>query len=304
MSSLSLLFSKGYAAAKQFAQSGAKVILACRNSAKGSVAAAKIRNETKNSHVTFDHLDLGDFKSIESFAQRVDKCHVLVNNAGEIIKDRKLVYGIESTMLSNYVGHWYLTKLLLPKLAQTSIQDKREVRIVNVCSRGEKYSDIGPDYLENGKDALDRAFQGPSPYQPFLAYSNSKFFNLLFHKELSRRLVESPLSIITLNANQSNQKFNLTATAVTPGFANTNIFKFAPSFMTNLTAPLRYFTLKTADDGGSELLYAAIAEKGHGVYYGEKKPTASSDYATNKELSNDLWKLTDSIVQKIVKGEK
>jgi NAD(P)-dependent dehydrogenase (short-subunit alcohol dehydrogenase family) len=136
------------------------------------VAAAKIRNQTNNPNVTFDEVDLSDFKSIENFAKRVNKCHILVNNAGEILKDKTFIHGVERTMLTNYVGSWYLTKLLLPKLAQTSIEEQREVRVVNVCSRAEKYSNLGPDYLVNKGQAFDNLFKGPEPHQPFLAYSN------------------------------------------------------------------------------------------------------------------------------------
>jgi hypothetical protein len=106
--------------------------------------------------------------------------------------------------------------------------------------------------------------------------------------------------VISLQPNLQSQNFNIKAVAVTPGFANTDIFKFASPFMTWITAPLRWATLKPAEDGGAELVYAAIAKNAHGVYFGERNPTHSTEHAMNKELSGDLWKYTENVVNNII----
>lgn len=172
--------------------------MACRNVPKGLTAAERIRSVTKNPNVTVDWLDLTDLRSIEKFASKIDKCHVLVNNAGEILANRQEKYGVEKTFLSNYIGPWYLTNLLLPVLAQTSLNDSKEVRVVTVGSRAEKYTTLGQDFSEHGAAALSGVFGGVHPHQPFLSYSTSKLCTLLGHYELTRQISEAPFSLVRI----------------------------------------------------------------------------------------------------------
>jgi retinol dehydrogenase-12 len=70
------------------AQRGARVILACRNIAKGETAAEDIRNTTRNSQVFVEELDLASFESINEFAKRInqneEQVNILINNAGSV----------------------------------------------------------------------------------------------------------------------------------------------------------------------------------------------------------------------------
>ena len=127
----------GLATAREFAARGANVIIGCRDLVKGQKAAASILLATKAEVVVY-HLDLTDFKSIKSFSEHIDKCHVLVNNAGVMLPEKILKYGVELTSLTNHLGPFYLTQLLLPKMRKTAEDEKTEVRIVNVASRLEK----------------------------------------------------------------------------------------------------------------------------------------------------------------------
>lgn len=123
----------GLAAAEQFAELGAKVVLACRDATRAEEAVAKIRKRVPAANVSYEVLDVADLSSIRKFADRTEKCHVLVNNAGAMFSLKEvLTHGIEKTFMTNYLGPWYLTRLLLPALANSSLEDQCETKIVVV----------------------------------------------------------------------------------------------------------------------------------------------------------------------------
>ena len=75
----------GYATAKNLAQKGATIILACRNQEKGQAASKAIQSETGNDRIDVIPLDLSDFAKIreaaETFREKYDQLDVLINNA-------------------------------------------------------------------------------------------------------------------------------------------------------------------------------------------------------------------------------
>lgn len=99
------------------------------------LAVDEIKVHTGNNGVHASYIDLTDLKSIQSFVLRIDKCHCLINNAGAIFPEQKFINGIEQTMLTNYLGPHLLTNLLLPKIRQTSIDDRAECRIIFISSK-------------------------------------------------------------------------------------------------------------------------------------------------------------------------
>lgn len=85
-----------------------------------------------------EQLDVGDLKSVKAFAQlikeRYTKIDLLLNNAGIMFAPFKLTAdGYESHFATNYLGHFLLTHLLLPKLKAAGKEGKN-ARIVNVSS--------------------------------------------------------------------------------------------------------------------------------------------------------------------------
>lgn len=116
-------------------------------------------------------LDLADLASVRRFADTVDRVDVLVNNAGIMAVPYGLtVDGFECQIGVNHLGHFALTNLLLPRLAD---------RVVTVSSTAHYAGYISVKDL-NWKSR---------PYSAWLAYGQSKLANLLFTGELQRRLV-------------------------------------------------------------------------------------------------------------------
>ncbi len=102
---------------------------------------------------------MSNLVSIEQFVQRIKNCHILVNNAGGIVQELHYAFEgkVEQTFLNNYLGTWYLTRLSLPVLAKTSLEDNCEVKIVTVGSSLEGRADFGKAFLSSSnKETLVR----------------------------------------------------------------------------------------------------------------------------------------------------
>ncbi|TRZ26233.1 hypothetical protein HGM15179_000845 [Zosterops borbonicus] len=167
----------GKETARDLAQRGARVIIACRDIAKAEAAASEIRAETGNQQVIVKKLDLADTKSIREFAENFlaeeKKLHVLINNAGVMLCPySKTADGFEMHLGVNHLGHFLLTFLLLECLKQSAPS-----RIVNVSS-----------LAHHGGRIRFHDLQGEKSYNRGLAYCHSKLANVLFTRELARRL--------------------------------------------------------------------------------------------------------------------
>uniref|UniRef100_A0A8D8Q4Y1 Retinol dehydrogenase 13 n=1 Tax=Cacopsylla melanoneura TaxID=428564 RepID=A0A8D8Q4Y1_9HEMI len=167
----------GKATARELARRKAKVIMACRDLEKCEKARREIIVESKNKYVVCKKCDLASQESIRAFAEQVKKenkkIHVLINNAG-ISGCRKMLTQelIEMQLGVNHMGHFLLTMLLLDKL-----KDSAPSRVVNVSSVAHKRGTINKEDL-NSEKSYDRS----------QAYNQSKLANVLFTRELAKRL--------------------------------------------------------------------------------------------------------------------
>lgn len=177
----------GAETARALAQAGAKVTLAVRNLQAGEAVAADIKNTTHNHNIFVSRLDLSDLKSVNAFVTAWHgSLDMLVNNADVMaIPQRQFsAQGHEMQFATNHLGHFALALGLYDALAST-----RHARIVSVSSVGHIDGDM--DF-----DDIDFAHR---PYDPWLAYGQSKTANILFAVEAAKRWASDGIVANALN---------------------------------------------------------------------------------------------------------
>ncbi|MGW8701603.1 SDR family NAD(P)-dependent oxidoreductase [Streptomyces eurythermus] len=184
----------GAETARALATTGAAVTLAVRDVAAGERVAKDIIGSTGNQDVRAAHLDLTDPASITAFtAAWQGPLHVLVNNAGVMAcPEQYTAQGWEWQFATNHLGHFALATGLRGALAAAG-----NARIVVVSSTGHQQSPVM-------WDDVNFAFR---PYDPWLAYGQSKTADVLFAVEATRRWADD----------------NITANALMPGAIYTNL---------------------------------------------------------------------------------
>lgn len=233
----------GYHTALQLARHGASVVLACRSAERGRAALDRMSAAAPGSDIALDSLDLADLSSVRAFAARHGDgpLDILVNNAGVMaIPHRTTADGFEMQFGTNHLGHFALTGLLLPALRAAS------ARVVTVTS----------GFAWTGR--LDFGdLQGERRYRKWAAYSQAKLANLVFAKELDRRVPE------------------LTSVAAHPGYAATNLQQAGPKMQGNtvmekVTGVGNAVIAQSAAAGALPSLYAATADVEGGACYGPR----------------------------------
>ena len=176
----------GLIAARELARHGAAVVLACRNPAKGEAALAEVRAAAPDADVTLAALDLADLASVRAFAEaRSEPVDLLVNNAGLMAPPRQVTKdGFELQLGTNHLGHFALTGLLLERLRAGEAP-----RVVTLSSGAHRMGKIDFDDL-----------QGERRYFRWTAYGQSKLANLLFMRELDRRVRAAGLPLTSVAA--------------------------------------------------------------------------------------------------------
>lgn len=229
---------------------------------------------------TFVPLELDKLSSVKAAAKAINaKIDILINNAGVMaIPYSTNELGIERTVAINHIGHFYLTKLLIPNL-------QVQGRIINLSSDGYK---ICPFQSE------DPGFSNGSRYNPWAAYGQSKTANILFSTALARRGVTSfsvhpgVISSTSLSnhlSDFSRQVKDIQETAL----AYTGV-------------PFQVGRVKTLEQGVSTTVRAALdpsLETSSGAFLQDCQIMPAWEYATSAEMAERLWQWSEDII-----GEK
>jgi retinol dehydrogenase-12 len=258
----------GKITALELARGGAQVLMACRSIDKSQPVADEIKQQTGNDKVEIVQLDLGSLESVRKCAAEIlarnVPIHGLINNAGitaGLRGERTLTPdGFEPTFATNHLGHYLLTRLLLDRIKQTP-----GARIVNVSSHSH--------YMARKLD-LEKVTKLGSRVG-LKEYEVSKLCNVLFTRELARRLAGT----------------GVTTYALHPGQVATNIWRRFPG-------PARWLFVKmmgmiTPEQGAVSSLHCATSPEAAsetGLYYDQKgKQKHPSRLAQSDELAATLW---------------
>ncbi len=156
-----------------------RVLMACRSEERMKRAADEVLIRSKGSgSVALFKLDLSSMESIRRCAKQIlqqeERIDVLINNAGVMMCPlTRTKEGLEMQIGTNHFGHFLFTSLLLER-----IKESAPARIVNVSSLAHEHGRIDLTDLNYERRAYGRVD----------AYGQSKLANVLFTKELARRL--------------------------------------------------------------------------------------------------------------------
>lgn len=260
----------GMATTKALLNEGATVIMLCRDEKRGTEAYQKMLQDG-NSRTYLILCDLGDYDSIRSFArevkERFGRLNILVNNAGFISLDRQETKeGLERQFGINHVGHFLLTTELIDIMPSGG-------RIVNVASGAHKTGKIHFDDVNLHKG-----------FNVFKAYSQSKLANVLFTRELSRRLADK----------------GITVNCCHPGAVATNMgINRETGFGKTITGLLKPFFL-TPEQGARTAVFLATDESVKdisGEYFYKCKIAKSSKRSKDMELAKKLYEFSENLVR-------
>lgn len=224
----------GFHVVKKLLSCDMKVVIGCRNvdQVKEKFKAEKIPLTS----LDVLHLDMKSLESVHEFAKTVTKkypsIHVLLNNAGVMfVPYEETKDGVECHLAVNYLGHLFLTLLLLPNLIKAGTSDKK-ARVVNVTSCAHEVS-----------PAIDFADLNMSKkYIANAAYARSKLAQILSTKRLATLFqIHCP---------------NVNIVSVHPGIVDTELFN---GTILKVTAPwvLRYIC-KSPEEGATTVSFACV----------------------------------------------
>lgn len=263
----------GKETARGLAKRKGTVYLACRSLSKCEETRKEIILGTRNKNVFCRELDLASFSSIKNFAKRFkaeqSRLDALINNAG-VMRCPKLVTqeGFEMQIGTNHLGHFLLTHLLLDYLKASAPS-----RIVNVSSIAHTRGEI---------DTAD--FNSEKSYDPKKVYEMSKLCNVLFTRELAKRL----------------EGTNVTSNCLHPGIVDTELMRhmgIVNSFFGKILVwPFLWMFSKNPYHGAQTTLYVTLEptlEKVSGEYFADCKKTEVADQAKDDKMALWLWKLSE-----------
>jgi NAD(P)-dependent dehydrogenase (short-subunit alcohol dehydrogenase family) len=263
----------GFETAAELAKMGARVVITARDDAKGQAAVDAIKARTPDADVDSMHLDLSDLSDVRAFAAAFSAKHpkldVLVNNAGLILDERALTKdGHEMTFQVNHLGPFLLTNLLLDNLKAAAPS-----RIVNVASTAHRGTKLDFDDLGSEKE-----------YRSMRVYGKSKLCNILFTRELARRL----------------EGTGVTAHSLHPGTVRTGFGKDGDTggwFSIGLKIGGIFF--KSPAQGARTSVHVASSPEIEGIngeYWANRKISKPSAAAQDDDAARRLWDRSSELV--------
>jgi len=168
----------GEVSAIRLAEQGARIVLIARDRQRTAATLVKLHTANAAANHIAHYADLSGIADMKRVAAEVavaePKIDVLINNAGAVFLSKQLnADGLEMTFATNHMAYYVVTNVLLPNLEATP-----GARIVSTASDAHKSAKLDLDDLQFAK----------RPFASFTAYGNSKLCNILFTRELAKRL--------------------------------------------------------------------------------------------------------------------
>jgi NAD(P)-dependent dehydrogenase (short-subunit alcohol dehydrogenase family) len=260
----------GQVAATSLAAKGARIILVARSRGRVAQALAEISRAGPGLAHRWVQADLSSLAQTHRAALEIShsepKVHVLINNAGALFNQRRLSQdGLEMTFAVNHMAYFVLTRGL-----QRTLVDSHPARIVNTASGAHRGTRLDFDDLQS-----ERAYSG------FQVYGRSKLCNILFTRELARRLAGT----------------GVTANCLHPGFVATR-FGAESGGVLQALMPLAKLGAISPHKGAETIVYLAAApevEATSGAYFYQCRPDTPSPAARDDIAAARLWAASEQL---------
>ena len=258
----------GEIAAIRLAEQGARIVFTARDQARADDTMAALKKANPGAEHALHIADLAllsEMKRVAGELEREPQIDVLINNAGALFNKRQeTADGLEMTFALNHMAYFVVTTLLLGKL-------KPGARIVTVASNAHRGAKLDFGDLQSRKG-----------YIGFPVYARSKLCNILFNRELARRITGS----------------GVTANALHPGFVATRFGDNSGGLMRTVLKVAKPIGAISPEEGAKTIIYLASSpEVGDvsGEYFYGCKPATPTAEARNDENARKLWEISESI---------
>lgn len=253
----------GQVAAEKLAAMGVRIVQVARSRERGEAAMNRLRDLAPGVAHTIHYADLSRISEMKRVAAEIAAAEphidVLINNAGAMFGSRQLTEdGLEQTFALNHVSYFVLAHGLREQVASA------RGRIVNTASDAHESARLDFDDLQSS-----RSFRG------FKVYGRSKLCNILFTRELARRLAGT----------------GVTANSLHPGFVATRFGDESGGWFSVVVRIAKHFAL-SPEKGAETLVYLASSPEVAGVtgeYFHKCRPAAPSKEAQNDANAQRLW---------------
>ena len=254
----------GEVATIALAQTGARIVLVARNKSRAEATLARllIRGPGASHSVYFADLTrLAEMKRVAAeIANREPPIDILINNAGALFGTRRLTEDeLESTFALNHMSYFVVTEALRERLLASGA-----ARIVNTASAAHQGATLDFDDLQSAKS-----------FSPMKVYSCSKLCNILFTRELARRLHGT----------------GVTANCLHPGFVATRFADESGGLISRFAWLAKFFAISPAEGAQTIIYLASSPEVANvaGKYFYKCRPTMPSASALDDRAALALW---------------
>jgi retinol dehydrogenase-12 len=254
----------GLVAAERLAAMGARLLLVGRDPRRGEAAIKAIKAHAPQAGARIVYGDLSRLSEMDRIAGEIaalePKIDVFINNAGAMFQQRQVTAdGLERTFALNHLSYFVLTNRLKDRLVAAAPS-----RIVNTAS-GAHHGQL-----------LDFAdLQSEHNYRGLRVYGRSKLANILFTRELARRLAGTGVTVNCLH----------------PGFVATRIGENNNMLFRVGLAIAKRFAL-SPQKGAETIVYLASSPEVAtvtGGYFYQCRPATPSAAARDDATARRLW---------------
>jgi retinol dehydrogenase 12 len=254
----------GRVAAEGLAVMGARLVLVARDEARGDAMLARLAERAPGMAHSIHYADLSRLAETTRVAAEIaadePRVDVLINNAGALFGARRLTEdGLERTFALNHMAYFALTHGLRQRLIASA-----PARVVSVASEAHRRATL--DF---------RDLQTKASYAGFKAYGRSKLCNILFTRELARRLTGT----------------RVTANCLHPGFVATRFGDESGGLLSYGVRFGKLFAI-SPEKGADTIMYLASSPEVadvSGRYFYKRRPTTPSPEAQDDSAAKQLW---------------